>query len=215
MSVDPVAARSTFLCTYMSNHPDTLVAYAAHYGRLTSKVSSAKMEKIEATGMTISYKLAKDEKVGTVRVKFDPPLLGYEEVRPRLTSMKLDAEEALGMSKAPPITTYYIPAKSLITVVLLIALSLTTWPPPQLAELARTTQNTIGGFLTIKIIWGVVAVSHGLEGLYTLVLCRRHSTGIVIGAAWVISVLLCGFPFLSELRKLIHRARIDSIAKLQ
>lgn len=33
----------------------------------------------------------------SVRIPFDPPLLGYEEVKPRLMSMKVDAEEALGM----------------------------------------------------------------------------------------------------------------------
>lgn len=32
-----------------------------------------------------------------VRVVFDPPLAGYEEVKPRLMNMKADAEEALGM----------------------------------------------------------------------------------------------------------------------
>ena len=32
-----------------------------------------------------------------IRVPFDPPLSGYEEVKPRLLGMKVDAEEALGM----------------------------------------------------------------------------------------------------------------------
>lgn len=32
-----------------------------------------------------------------VRVEFDPPLLGYEEVKPRLLGMKADADEALGI----------------------------------------------------------------------------------------------------------------------
>ena len=32
-----------------------------------------------------------------IRIKFEPPLSGYEEVKPRLLSMKADAEEALGM----------------------------------------------------------------------------------------------------------------------
>ena len=31
-----------------------------------------------------------------VRVEFDPPLIGYEEVKPRLLGMKVDADEALG-----------------------------------------------------------------------------------------------------------------------
>jgi hypothetical protein len=33
----------------------------------------------------------------SVVVPFDPPLAGYEEVKPRLLAMKVDAEDALGM----------------------------------------------------------------------------------------------------------------------
>ena len=33
-------------------------------------------------------------------ILFEPPLSGYEEVKPRLLSMKLDAEEALGMVRS-------------------------------------------------------------------------------------------------------------------
>jgi hypothetical protein len=48
--------------------------------------------------MDISYqtKSSGDGKT-RIRIKFDPPLSGYEEVKPRLLSMKADAEEALGM----------------------------------------------------------------------------------------------------------------------
>lgn len=48
--------------------------------------------------MTLTYVVgaSKDAKK-TVRVVFDPPLSGYEEVKPRLMNMKVDAEEALGM----------------------------------------------------------------------------------------------------------------------
>jgi hypothetical protein len=38
-----------------------------------------------------------------VRVEFDPPLLGYEEVKPRLLGMKVDADEALGTVRPNPI----------------------------------------------------------------------------------------------------------------
>lgn len=31
------------------------------------------------------------------RIAFEPPLSGYEEVKPRLLEMKVNAEEALGM----------------------------------------------------------------------------------------------------------------------
>lgn len=44
---DPVAAKSGFLCTYMSNHPDTLVAYAKWFGKVTDNISSAEMSAID------------------------------------------------------------------------------------------------------------------------------------------------------------------------
>jgi len=45
---DPVLDKSGFLCTYMSTHPDTLVAYVKHYGKVDGKVSSAKMLSIDS-----------------------------------------------------------------------------------------------------------------------------------------------------------------------
>jgi hypothetical protein len=115
---DPVADRSGFLCTYMSSHPDTLVAYAKHFGKVDGNVSSAKMLSINSKvrtggphhttrgqvvsrllfqGMDLEYKI-KDAsgRPQVVRVEFDPPLRGYEEVKPRLLGMKADADEALG-----------------------------------------------------------------------------------------------------------------------
>lgn len=45
---DPVADRSGFLCTYMSSHPDTLVAYAKHFGQVEGHLLSAKMLSIDS-----------------------------------------------------------------------------------------------------------------------------------------------------------------------
>lgn len=45
---DPVAAKSSFMCGYMSNHPDTLVAYAKWFGKISEPVSSAKMTAIDS-----------------------------------------------------------------------------------------------------------------------------------------------------------------------
>lgn len=98
---DPVAAKSSFLCIYMSSHPDTLVSYAKHFGRISEPLLSARMESIDSNGMNLSYVTKKDgpkykgEK-RVVRVVFEPPLSGYEEVKPRLLGMKADADEALG-----------------------------------------------------------------------------------------------------------------------
>lgn len=45
---DPVADKSTFLCMYMSNHPDTLVAYVRYWGKVSEAVESAKMTSIDS-----------------------------------------------------------------------------------------------------------------------------------------------------------------------
>jgi len=63
--------------------------------------------------MDLEFKI-KDSaaKPKVVRVAFNPPLAGYEEVKPRLLGMKADADEALGTVRdpfAPPdayLTTY-------------------------------------------------------------------------------------------------------------
>ena len=47
MSADPVAAKSSFLCMYMSNHPDTLVSYVRYWGKVSEPVASAKMNAID------------------------------------------------------------------------------------------------------------------------------------------------------------------------
>lgn len=44
---DPVAEKSGFLKMYMSNHPDTLVAYAKWYGKVEGKIVSAEMTEID------------------------------------------------------------------------------------------------------------------------------------------------------------------------
>lgn len=109
---DPVADKSGFLCMYMSSHPDTLVSYAKHFGHISESLLSAKMESIDSKGMNLSYVTKKDgpnykgeKKV--VRVVFDPPLSGYEEVKPRLLGMKADADEALGTVRISLITLYH------------------------------------------------------------------------------------------------------------
>jgi hypothetical protein len=49
--------------------------------------------------MHLSYSL-KSGGVDSVHVKFDPPLTGYEDVKPRLLAMKADAQETLGMVRS-------------------------------------------------------------------------------------------------------------------
>ena len=51
--------------------------------------------------MNLEYK-TKGGETKEVRIAFDPPLAGYEEVKPRLLSMKAGAEESLGMVRLTP-----------------------------------------------------------------------------------------------------------------
>ena len=44
---DEVAAKSGFLCMYMSNHPDTLVSYVQYWGNVKDDVASAQMTGID------------------------------------------------------------------------------------------------------------------------------------------------------------------------
>jgi Protein of unknown function (DUF2470) len=49
--------------------------------------------------MDLEYKMKgalASSSLQVVRVEFDPPLIGYDEVKPRLLGMKADADEALG-----------------------------------------------------------------------------------------------------------------------
>lgn len=48
--------------------------------------------------MNLSYQKNGQGKWNKISVKFEPPLSGYNEVKPRLLQMKADAEEALGMA---------------------------------------------------------------------------------------------------------------------
>ena len=46
--------------------------------------------------MSLAYQLKNGEN-GQTHVPFNPPLAGYDDVKPRLLSMKADAQEGLGM----------------------------------------------------------------------------------------------------------------------
>ena len=49
--------------------------------------------------MTLAYAPVGGAKKEVV-ISFDPPLLGYEEVKPRLLAMKAEAQEGLGMVRS-------------------------------------------------------------------------------------------------------------------
>ncbi|KAG1836047.1 hypothetical protein DFJ58DRAFT_670038 [Suillus subalutaceus] len=84
---DLVAYKSGFLCMYMKKHPDTLVAYVNFFGQVEGILLIAEMSSIDSKGMTLMYKL-KSGQLNMTQISFDPPLLGYEEVKLRLLGIK-------------------------------------------------------------------------------------------------------------------------------
>jgi len=215
---DPVADKSGFLCTYMSSHPDTLVAYAKHFGKVDGHVLSAKMLSINSKGMDLEYNIKNSpNRPQIVRIEFDPPLLGYEEVKPRLLGMKADADEVLGIVKAPQITHFEIPFQIWITSSLLLFLIYGTSMPSNSQGafwwLARTLRPKVFPDVLFTASWVFVVVSHASEGLYATFLARKHRMPWNIGAAWVVSTTIFGFPVLMRIRRLIKEARIESIMR--
>ncbi|KIO20200.1 hypothetical protein M407DRAFT_140133 [Tulasnella calospora MUT 4182] len=210
---DPVAAKSGFLSMYMSNHPDTLVAYVSHYTKNT-EISSASMKSIDSKGMDMTYTLKGHSTPSFIRIPFDPPLMGYEEVKPRLMSMKVDAEESLGMAKNPTISEFSVPwglllRGPLIPQLLLIFLTYSS------SEYAAWGRSYVEPYGLIKFGWGVILATHIPESIYTLSLCTRHKTGLTNGFLWCAGTILLGYPFWVHLRRLVKTARIDSIMKGQ
>ncbi|KAI0033191.1 hypothetical protein K488DRAFT_48196 [Vararia minispora EC-137] len=215
---DPVKDKSGFLCMYMSGHPDTLVSYAKHFGKLKARdVVSAKMVSIDSKGMDLTYVTKSNPNPQPIRVTFDPPLAGYDEVKPRLLAMKADADESLGEGKIPQITTFELPSAVLSTGIALMVLIYCTYAPlddpAPVWELARWLRATIAQPLIIKISWGVVFIVHSLEGFYTSRLARKHQMPPAVAASYIGGVTLFGYPLLMHLRRRIQNARIDAIMK--
>ncbi|KAA1470906.1 hypothetical protein DENSPDRAFT_836836 [Dentipellis sp. KUC8613] len=217
---DPVAAKSGFLCMYMSNHPDTLVSYVTYFGKVQGHVATAKMESIDTKGMTLSYQTkAEPSSKKTVVVSFDPPLLGYEEVKPRLLAMKADADEQLGTVKAPQISSFRLPT-AVVQTAIPFAFFIYTMISPEddpspVWTLGRFLRSAIGGYKTIYGICAFIGLTHSLEALYGVYLARKHRMPFSVTVAYISAILMVGFPVTLDLRRRIQQARIDSIMKGQ
>ncbi|KAF8198340.1 hypothetical protein K438DRAFT_1824228 [Mycena galopus ATCC 62051] len=215
---DPVAEKSGFLKMYMSNHPDTLVAYAKWYGKVSEPITSAEMSAIDTKSMTLTCTL-KDGNKKEVRVVLDPPLSGYEDVKPRLLEMKALAQEGLGMIKLPVLTTFNFPRSVFTTTLIPIcALIYCTFFPKEsdhtLFAPARFVYSYVNGTL-LATIWGFMISVHVLEALWVFSIARKHTGNFIIGAGYVLGTFIFGFPFLVDLRRRIQAARIDSVMKIQ
>ncbi|KAG8217081.1 hypothetical protein J3R82DRAFT_5105 [Butyriboletus roseoflavus] len=213
---------------YMRNHPDTLVAYVKHFGKIPGNVSSAEMKSIDRQGMNLSYSL-KSGGVGSVHVKFDPPLVGYDEVKPRLLAMKADAQEALGMLQSPKITSFRMPSGAVSVLCILFGVAYFSLAPPRGTSLSPIPTNisdmvfmpahTILGVLGfqpfLRTIVQTTAAIHGLETLYTWYLCGRYVEGPFVTAAYLSATAVVGFPIWADLKKRVQEKRIESVMKAE
>ncbi|TFK24466.1 hypothetical protein FA15DRAFT_641047 [Coprinopsis marcescibilis] len=236
---DPVASKSQFLCMYMLGHPDTLVAYAKWYGKVDEELLTARMTAIDSKSMTLKCTpkaRPQDKDSLLVVVPIEPPLSGYEAVKPRLLEMKALAQEGLGMIKVPTINTFRLPFDYPIITCLNAAFinityighlfgywsgddtTFTIGSSTSALEWAvvplRLLRMFAGGPVLMVNFW-IVVVIHLLQGLYVGWLCRKHSTGAVVGTLYVISTLFLGLPVWGNLRNRIQQARIDSVMKVQ
>ncbi|KAJ3875246.1 hypothetical protein F5051DRAFT_357414 [Lentinula edodes] len=218
MTSDPVAEKSGFLRMYMSSHPDTLVAYAKWYGEISEPISSAEMSAIDTKSMTLSCKM-KNGSTKEVRVAIDPPMTGYDDVKPRLLEMKAIAQEGLGMIKTPKITSFQFPSAALR--VLFIMYPILAYfayvpvnDPSPLFLPARLLGTYVGSSVGYWLLWSVNA-THVLEAVYTWSLCRRHETGFFVGTLYILATIACGYPIWTDLRKRIQNARIESVMKIE
>ncbi|KAF9483711.1 hypothetical protein BDN70DRAFT_873565 [Pholiota conissans] len=214
---DPVAEKSGFLKMYMSNHPDTLVAYAKWFGRVQEAITSAEMSAIDCNSMTLACTLKNGTKKD-VRVPIEPPLSGYDDVKPRLLEMKAFAQEGLGMIKAPKISTFEFPRDAWVSGIPIGFIYFIYLFQGSSAIGLGTVANTIVSYTGMTFFtyafWSLF-ILHSLEALYTASLCRKHSTGFMLGTKYVLATVLSGFPIWTNLRKKIQAARIDSVMKIQ
>lgn len=232
---DSVAAKSAFLCMYMKNHPDTLVAYVKHYGKVPGNVVSAEMVAIDSKGMTMKYKL-KSGGDGQVVVSFQPPLAGYDEVKPRLLSMKADAQESLGMIKAPHLTTFSLSSSMVywLFITLLGCSYVTVYPSPGTSfQIPFTTLEIPSSMMdvffapirslvgltgyrpSVGMVAATISVIRAVESLYTWSLCKRYVRGWNVKAAYVVSTLIFGMPVWMDIHRRVQRKRIESVMKAE
>jgi len=195
----------------MSHHPDTLIAYAKWYGKVKAPIVSAEMADISTKSMTLLCTLKSSEKQSTV-ITFDPPLAGYDAVKPRLLEMKAIAQEKLGMIKTPHLTSFQFPRPDYPPMAFLAGLYYLNFFPE--TSLAKTAIDLLGPS-TLRRTFQITIVLHSLESLYTMYLCWKHKTGFLAGALYTVSTIIFGYPVWVDLRRRIQKARIDSVMKVE
>lgn len=154
--------------------------------------------------MTLTCKF-KSGPTREVLVPFEPPLVKYDELKPRMLKMKAIAEEQFGMvsvlilpiyysrltswmqTKAPQITSFQFPKRALRTIPIVTIITYFALAPvdemvnPSLLFTPARVVNSLIGPKPFLYAFYVQIVAHVLEAAYTFILCRRHRTGFFVG----------------------------------
>lgn len=181
--------------------------------------------------MTLTCTLKNGSKK-VVLVPIDPPLAGYDDVKPRLLEMKAISQEGLGMVlnsrlsglwltavfqlKSPEIKTFHLPPSGIgAAVVLNTLIPYAAFSPSDDSSPFFIPAQFLHSYVspkTWKIALALMVGIHMLEGLYTLSLCRKHR------ASFRVTVRSFSGPireFSSFEGDVLYRHRVDWIPCLE
>ncbi|GBB96002.1 hypothetical protein RclHR1_02660023 [Rhizophagus clarus] len=207
---DPVSPNSERLVSYMNTHPATILGYAKYYGEIRSAVS-ARMVEIDSNGFVVEV----DDENGSkseVHIKFKNRLRSYEEVRPTLTRMAQEAEDALGLpsTRPPPMfsgsssqnltshTPFIIPGiadllMSTFFIVFLLTIAFYPYSSPAIIEELRE----FFGQTAINLIVVIMICFHIVEAVIAyVVLITRGEEDTMTLVKWVVANLIYGHIWL-------------------
>ncbi|CAG8579521.1 24145_t:CDS:2, partial [Dentiscutata erythropus] len=193
---DPIAPHAARLVSYMNTHPETILAYAKYFGKVQNAVS-ARMTDMDSDEFVVLARES-DGTENEVHIRFKNSLKSYEQVRPVLTDMAKEAEEALSLpsTRPPPMPsenftnthTPFNPPESpkffgtLIVIVFFIVLTYYPSPAPEVINTLRSIfgQEFLRGFVLF------IVGCHIIEALIVIfVLAKRGENDLM---TWILEV---------------------------
>ncbi|CAI2172793.1 4988_t:CDS:2 [Funneliformis geosporum] len=208
-SPDIITPHANRLVSYMNTHPATILGYAKYYGEVSNAVS-ARMTDIDSTGFVIAVK-EEDGLESEIHIRFKSPLRSYNEVRPTLTRMAQEAEEALNLpSTAPPPsmmsdsssptshTPFIMPGRIDLSITIFVIITLLTiaFYPYSTPTIIKEIRDFFGtNLININLI--ILVIFHTVEALIAfIVLTMRSEKDTMTLVKWVAATLIYGHVWL-------------------
>ncbi|CAG8604861.1 12126_t:CDS:2 [Cetraspora pellucida] len=200
---DPIVPHATRLVSYMNTHPETILTYAKYFGKVQNAIS-ARMTDIDSDGFVVLAKES-DGTENEVHIRFKNQLKSYDQVRPVLTEMAKEAEEALSLpSTTPPpmpssnftnIHTPFNPPDSsrfIRTLLIIIFCAVLAFYPSPAPEAIKTLRSIFGQELLRVFVLFVISC-HIIETLIVIfVLAKRGENDLRTWALWLGTTMLVG-----------------------